>query len=76
MCTERKATGEYVLACFLSATMNTIWIFLAYQEAEQARMSLHLSKYHIVGNHMTRLFNLCYCGQLLLHFILEMSTHR
>ena len=21
MCTERKATGEYVLACFLSATM-------------------------------------------------------
>ena len=24
MCTERKATGEYVLACFMFATMLTI----------------------------------------------------
>ena len=23
MCTERKATGQYVLACFLSATMKS-----------------------------------------------------
>ena len=24
MCTERKATGEYVLACFMFATMSLI----------------------------------------------------
>ena len=25
MCTERKATGEYVLACFMFATMGLGW---------------------------------------------------
>ena len=35
--------------------MNTIWSFLAKKEAAQARPSQHLSKYHIVGNHMSRL---------------------
>ena len=35
--------------------LNTIWSFLAEQEAAQARLSLHLSKYHIAGNHMSRL---------------------
>ena len=29
--------------------------FLAKKEAVQARLSLHLSKCHIVGNHMSRL---------------------
>ena len=29
--------------------------FLSYEEAAQARLSLHISKYHIVGNHMSRL---------------------
>ena len=31
--------------------------FLAYKEAAQARLSLHLSKYQIVGNHMHWLIN-------------------
>ena len=30
--------------------------FLGLKEAEQARRSLHMSKCHIVGNHMLRLF--------------------
>ena len=29
--------------------------FLSSKEAAQARLSLHLSKCHIVGNHMSRL---------------------
>ena len=29
--------------------------FLSLKEAGQARLSLHLSQYHIVGNHMSRL---------------------
>ena len=29
--------------------------FLTLKEAPQAGLSLHLSKYHIVGNHMSRL---------------------
>ena len=29
------------------------WEFLRLKEAAQARLSLHLSKYHIVGNHMS-----------------------
>ena len=33
--------------------------FLALKEAADARLSLHLSKYHIVGNHLVaQLFNL------------------
>ena len=37
--------------------LNTIWSYLhvAWKEAAQARLSLHMSKYHIVGNHMSRL---------------------
>ena len=34
--------------------------FLDEQEVTQARLSLHLSKRHIVGNHMSRSFNKCY----------------
>ena len=30
--------------------MNNIWRFQAYKEAVQARLSIDLSKYHIVGN--------------------------
>ena len=30
-------------------------VFLSLKEAAQARLSLHLSKCHIVGNHMSRL---------------------
>ena len=29
--------------------------FLSLKEAAQARLNLHLSKYHIVGNHMSQL---------------------
>ena len=37
MCTERKATGEYVLACFMSATMEygpayEIVVLIAYEQ--------------------------------------------
>ena len=33
-----------------------IWSLKAYKEAAEARLSLHLSKCYIVGNHMSRLF--------------------
>ena len=33
--------------------LNNIWSVLVKQEAAQARLSLHLSKCHIVGNDMT-----------------------
>ena len=39
----------------LSYWPNTIWSFQAWKEAAQARLSLHLSKCHNVGNHMSRL---------------------
>ena len=39
----------------LSYSLNMIWSFLAWNEAAQARLSLRLSKCHIVGNHMSRL---------------------
>ena len=39
----------------LSYWPNIIWSFLSKKEAARARLSLHLSKYHIVGNHMSRL---------------------
>ena len=32
---------------------------LSLKEVAQARLSLHMSKYHIVGNHMSRL--ICSC---------------
>ena len=32
--------------------------FLTLQEATQARLNLHLSKCHIVGNHMSRLISI------------------
>ena len=39
----------------LSYCPNSIWSFLAYEEAAQACPSLFMSKCHIVGNHMSRL---------------------
>ena len=39
----------------LSYWLNTIWSFKAYKEAAQARLNLHLSKCHMVGNRMLRL---------------------
>ena len=41
---------------------DKIWSFYALQEAAQARLSLHLSKCHIVGNHMPRLISFTECG--------------
>ena len=37
MCTERKATGEYVLACFRFATMGTMF---------QSDSKIHIVKYY------------------------------
>ena len=41
--------------------MNIIWGFNKLKEAAQALLSLHLSKYHNVGNHMSRLKLQCTC---------------
>ena len=41
----------------LSYRPNSNWSFYASKEAARARLSLHMSKYHIVGNHMSRLIN-------------------
>ena len=40
--------------------------FLNLMEAAQARLSLHLSKYHIVGNHMSWLMYLSLRPKLLI----------
>ena len=39
----------------LSYWLNIIWNFYPLKEAVQARLSLHMSKCNIVGNHMSRL---------------------
>ena len=44
-----------IILWVLSYWPNIIWSFWALKEATKACMSLHLSKYHIVGNHMSRL---------------------
>ena len=36
----------------LSYWLNTLWSFLAWKEAAEARLNLHMSKCHIVGNLM------------------------
>ena len=41
---------------------NSTWSFLAEKEAAQASLSLHLSKCHIVGNHMSRLIFILLLG--------------
>ena len=40
--------------------LNVIWSFYAEKKAPQAPLSIHLSKYHIVGNHMWRLIYICF----------------
>ena len=51
-------------------------VFEASQETVQARPSLHLSKYHIVGNHMSRLVNdICNTYDRLLYKWHEIPTH-
>ena len=39
----------------LSYWSNIFWSLYALKEAAEARLSLHMSKCHIVGNHMSRL---------------------
>ena len=51
----RAFASRLSILWLLSYWLNTIWSFLAENEAAEARLSLHLSKYHIVGNHMSRL---------------------
>ena len=46
------ASGLNILRVF-SYWVNIICSFLAQKGAAQPRLSLHLLKYHIVGNHMT-----------------------
>ena len=41
----------------ISYWLNTSWSCNAYKMAVQARWSLHLSRSHIVGNHMPRLIS-------------------
>ena len=44
---------EYSISVML--LVNNIWSFYTLKEAVQARLSLHLSKCHIVENHLSRL---------------------
>ena len=46
---DRLLTGLQALT-FTQLCQPSVWIFLAYKEASQARLSLHLKKCHIVGN--------------------------
>ena len=48
----RAFASRLSILWLLSYWLNSIWSFKAYKEAAEARLSLHLSKYQIVGNHM------------------------
>ena len=48
----RAFSSRLSILWLLSYWLNTIWSFYASKEAAQARLSLHMSKCHIVGNHM------------------------
>ena len=54
--------------------------FLSLKEAIQAHLSLHLSKGHIVGNHMSRLkpmlYNLCCAKFRHNNFFLDLGLHK
>ena len=52
--------------------------FLSSKEAAQARLSLHLSKCHIVGNHMSRLnyVDICTCIICGFHIMLTVLWRR
>ena len=51
----RAFASHLSILWLLSYWLNTVWSFQAEKEAAEARLSLHLSKFHIVGNHMSRL---------------------
>ena len=51
----RALAGRLSILRLLSYWPISILSFLAYNEAAQACLSLNLSKYHIVGNHMSGL---------------------
>ena len=51
--TERLLMGRKESNQTNKQILNTIWSFYAKREAAQARLSLHLSKCHIVENHMS-----------------------
>ena len=51
----RALTSRLDILWLLSYWLNTIWSILAEQEAAETRPSLHLSKYQIVGNLISRL---------------------
>ena len=67
VCATSKASDQPALtrslikafACRLNIYGRiTIWSSLTYKKVVQARLSLHMSKCHSVGNHMSRLFRL------------------
>ena len=59
VCATSKASEPLLVACTcIFFELNSNWCFLAYMEAAQARLSLHLSKYLIVGMHMLRLISM------------------
>ena len=51
----RAFARRLIILWLLSYWLNIIWSFKAYEETAQTRLSLHLSKCHIVGNHMSML---------------------
>ena len=51
----RAFASRFNIIWELSYWLSIIWRSLAQKYTAQARLSLHLSKHHIVGNHMSRL---------------------
>ena len=66
----RAFASRWNILWLLNYWLNIILSFYAYQEAAQARLSLVMSKYHIVGNHMSRLM----CVMLVFNLDDQLST--
>ena len=59
MCTERKATGEYVLACCLFATMNVSRYLVFKDQPDFTGLHLLLTSVNI-RSHFSDILNLPY----------------
>ena len=54
---------------------NIIWSFYVQKQAAQARLSLRMSKCHIVGNHMSRLIYIMHVFTSLVSINLQLYDH-
>ena len=57
----RAFASRLTILWLLDYWQDMIWSFQASMEVTHARLILHMTKYHIVGNHMSRLISSSFC---------------